>query len=125
MKKIIATENAPKAIGPYSQAVEAGGFVFISGQLPLSPQTGTMPECITAQTRQALDNLRAILREAGLELTNVVKTTVLLADMNDFGAMNEVYSGYFPTNAPARVCYEVARLPKDAAVEIEAIAVKG
>ena len=124
MKKIISTDGAPKAIGPYSQAVEAGGMLFVSGQLPLDPDTGMMPEDIAGQTSRALENLSAILSAAGCSLQSVVKTTVLLADMEDFADMNEIYARYFTSEMPARACYQVARLPRDAKVEIEAIAVK-
>ena len=123
--KAIATKNAPAAIGPYSQAIEANGFVYASGQLPIDPATGTFPEGgIKEQTRQSLLNAQAILREAGLELANVVKTTVLLADIADFGAMNEVYSEFFSQPYPARSAFAVRDLPKGALVEIECIAAK-
>lgn len=124
MKKIIATAQAPAAIGPYSQAVELNGTVFVSGQLPVNPKDGSMPQGIEAQTRQSLDNLFAILSEAGLVSDNVVKTTVLLADINDFAAMNAVYAEYFKGDKPARACFQVAALPKGALVEIEAVAGK-
>ena len=124
MKKIIATAQAPAAIGPYSQAVELNGTVFVSGQLPVNPKDGLMPQGIEAQTRQSLDNLFAILGEAGLVSDNVVKTTVLLADINDFASMNAVYAEYFKGDKPARVCFQVAALPKGALVEIEAVAGK-
>ncbi|MDR0510182.1 MAG: RidA family protein [Rikenellaceae bacterium] len=124
MKKIIETDAAPAAIGPYSQAVETNGTIYVSGQLPIDPTTGTMPADIAAQTAQSIANIEAILRAAGCGLSNVVKTTVLLADMADFAAMNEIYAARFTAPAPARACYQVARLPKDARVEIEAIAVK-
>jgi 2-iminobutanoate/2-iminopropanoate deaminase len=123
--KAIATKNAPAAIGPYSQAIEANGFVYASGQLPIDPATGAFPEGgIKEQTRQSLLNAQAILREAGLELANVVKTTVLLADIADFGAMNEVYSEFFAQPYPARSAFAVRDLPKGALVEIECIAAK-
>lgn len=122
MKKEINTSNAPAAIGPYSQAIEANGFVYISGQLPINPADGTMPEDIKAQTRQSLDNLLAILRERGLEAKDVVKTMVLLADMSLFGPMNEVYAEYFSAPFPARCAFAVKELPKQALVEIEAVA---
>lgn len=123
--KAIATKNAPAAIGPYSQAIEANGFVYASGQLPIDPATGAFPEGgIKEQTRQSLLNAQAILREAGLELANVVKTTVLLADIADFGAMNEVYSEFFVQPYPARSAFAVRDLPKGALVEIECIAAK-
>lgn len=123
MKKIIASPLAPKAVGPYSQAVEAGGMLYVSGQLPVDGATGTMPEGIEAQTHQSLKNLGHILREAGLDYVNVVKTTVLLDSIADFGAMNAIYATYFTAEMPARVCYEVAKLPMGAKVEIDAIAV--
>lgn len=123
MKKIIASPHAPKAVGPYSQAVEAGGMLYISGQLPVDGATGTMAEGIEAQTHQSLKNLGHILREAGLDYANVVKTTVLLDSIADFAAMNAIYATYFTSEMPARVCYEVAKLPMGALVEIDAIAV--
>ena len=122
MKRIIATPDAPAAIGPYSQAVELNGTLYLSGQLPVDPGTGQMPEGIEAQTRQALRNLGAILAAAGLDFADIVKTTVLLADIADFGAMNAVYAEFFPTDKPARVCYQAAALPRGARVEIDAIA---
>lgn len=122
MKRIIASPDAPAAIGPYSQAVELNGTLYLSGQLPINPATGEMPEGIEAQTRQSLDNIFAILKEAGLGANNVAKTCVLLSDIKDFGAMNAVYAEYFPEDKPARVCYQVAALPKAALVEIDAIA---
>lgn len=124
MKKIIASPLAPKAVGPYSQAVEAGGTLYISGQLPVDGATGKMAEGIEAQTRQSLDNLGHILREAGYDYSNVVKTTVLLQSIGDFAAMNAVYAGYFTSEMPARICFEVAALPMGALVEIDAVAVK-
>jgi len=125
MKQVIHTSNAPAAIGPYSQAIRAGGMVFVSGQIPVDPATGEFAGAnIVAQTRQSLTNVKAILAEAGLGLENVVKTTVLLKDMNDFAAMNGVYSEFFTENCPARAAFQVAKLPKDALVEIEAIAVE-
>lgn len=124
MKKIIASPLAPKAVGPYSQAVEAGGTLYISGQLPVDGATGKMAEGIEAQTRQSLDNLGHILREAGYDYSNVVKTTVLLQSIGDFAAMNAVYAGYFTSKMPARICFEVAALPMGALVEIDAVAVK-
>ena len=122
MKRTISSPKAPAAVGPYSQAVELNGTLFISGQLPLDPETGAMPEGIEAQTRRSLDNIGYILEEAGLGYGDIVKTTVLLDDIADFGAMNAVYAEYFKGDKPARVCYEVAALPKGAKVEIEAIA---
>ena len=122
-KKIIATENAPAAIGPYSQAVRANGLVFVSDQLPVNPATGAFAGAdIAAQTRQSLTNLRNILEAAGLTLAHVVKTTVLLKDIGDFAAMNAVYAEFFPEESPARAAFQVAALPKDALVEIEAVA---
>jgi 2-iminobutanoate/2-iminopropanoate deaminase len=124
VKQIIRTSDAPAAIGPYSQAVRAGGFVFASGQIPLDPQTGEfVPGGITEQTEQVLRNLNAVLEAAGSGLDRVVKTTVFLADLNDFAAMNEVYGRYFSKDAPpARATVQAARLPRDARVEIEVIA---
>ena len=124
MKKIIATQDAPKAIGPYSQAVEANGTLYISGQIPINPTNGTMPATIAEQTAQCLDNIGAILKAAGYTFENVVKSTVLLNDMTDFDVMNEVYAKYYTNNMPARAAYQVARLPKGALVEIETIAIK-
>ena len=122
-KEIVATENAPGAIGPYSQAVKAGEFVFVSGQIPIDPKTGNfISEDVAEQTEQVFKNLSAVLEAAGSSLKNVVKTTVFLADMNDFARMNEVYARYFTENYPARATVQAARLPKDARVEIEAIA---
>lgn len=122
MKKEINTANAPAAIGPYSQAVEANGFIYISGQLPIDPADGTMPADIKAQTARSLDNMLAILKERGLGLDAVVKTTVLLADMSLFAPMNEVYAQYFNAPFPARAAFAVKELPKQALVEIEAVA---
>ena len=124
MKKVIASPKAPAAVGPYSQAIELNGTLFISGQLPVNPVTGEMPESIEDQTRQSLDNLGYILEEAGLSFDDVVKTTVLLDDIANFGAMNAVYAEYFKGDKPARVCYQVAALPKAAKVEIDAVAGK-
>lgn len=124
MKKIIATAEAPAAVGPYSQAVEAGGTLYISGQLPIDPATKAMPDGVKAQTQQSLKNIAAILEAAGYTKNDVVKSTVLLKDIADFGAMNEVYAGFYTENPPARVAYEVAALPLGALVEIETIAVK-
>lgn len=124
MKKVIATNLAPQAVGPYSQAIEAGGVLYVSGQLPLNPADGTMPASIEEQTEQTLKNTGAILAGAGYCFEDVVKSTVLLADMNDFNAMNSIYSRFYSKDMPARVCYQVAKLPKDAKVEIETIAVK-
>lgn len=125
MKKAISTQNAPGAIGPYSQAIEANGFIYLSGQLPIDPTTGAFPEGgIKEQTRQSLLNAQAILKEAGADLSNVVKTTVLLADIADFGAMNEVYAEFFNAPYPGRSAFAVRDLPKGALVEIEMIAAK-
>ena len=124
MKKIIASPHAPKAVGPYSQAVEAGGALYVSGQLPIDGATQKMAEGIEAQTRQSLTNLRHILEEAGYTLGDVAKTTVLLQDIGDFAAMNAVYAGFFTSGMPARVCYQVAALPMGALVEIDAVAAK-
>jgi 2-iminobutanoate/2-iminopropanoate deaminase len=123
VKQIISTSEAPQAIGPYSQAVRVGNLVFLSGQIPIDPSTGNFVEGgIAEQTEQALKNISAVLLAAGTSLENVVKTTVFLADMNDFAAMNEVYGRFFNENPPARATVEAARLPRDARVEIEAIA---
>lgn len=124
MKKAISTTKAPGAIGPYSQAIDAGSFVFISGQIPVNPETGNIPEGITAQTAQSISNIKAILAEAGLSVDNVVKTTVFLANMGDFAAMNEVYAANFTSPFPARSAVAVKDLPKQVLVEIEVIAVK-
>ena len=123
-KTVISTAAAPAAIGPYSQAIDLGSIVITSGQLPIDPATGAFPEGIKEQTRQSLTNVKAVLAAAGLEMENVIKTTVFLKNMNDFAAMNEVYATFFTGNPPARSAVEVARLPKDVLVEIEAIAVK-
>lgn len=124
MKKVISSPNAPKAVGPYSQAIEAGGTLYISGQLPINPADGTISETIEGQTAQSLDNVVAILTEAGYTLDDVVKSTVLLDDMNNFAAMNTVYASYYTKDMPARVCYQVAKLPMGVKVEVETIAVK-
>ena len=121
-KTVIATEKAPGAIGPYSQAMRIGNMIFTSGQIPLNPATGEMVTEIAAATKQSLENVKAILEVEGATMDNVIKTTVFLSDMNNFVAMNEVYATYFPQNPPARSAVEVARLPKDAIVEIEVIA---
>lgn len=123
--KTIHTEQAPKAVGPYSQAIEAGGFVFASGQLPIDPATGTFAEGgIKEQTRQSLTNAQAVLRAAGIDLTHVVKTTVFLSDIDNFAAMNEVYAEFFKEPYPARSAFAVKTLPKGALVEVECIAEK-
>lgn len=122
----IQTEHAPAAIGPYSQAVQAGGSIYVSGQFPINPATGEFAGAdIRAQARQSLENIKAILAAAGTDMAHVVKTTVLLQDMADFAAMNEVYAEYFSEPYPARAAFQVAKLPKDALVEIEAVAVTG
>ncbi|MDC7223333.1 MAG: RidA family protein [Spirochaetales bacterium] len=125
MKKSITTTEAPGAIGPYSQGTEAGGLVFVSGQLPLDPKTGDLPEDIAGQTERSLKNVQAVLEAAGCTMADVVKSTVFLKDMNTFGGMNEVYATFFEEPYPARAAVEVARLPKDVLVEIEVIASKG
>lgn len=124
MKQIISTPNAPQAIGPYSQAVEANGFVFVSGQIPIVPATGQMPDGIEAQTEQVMRNISAILEAAGLTYSNVVKTTVLLKSIADFATMNGIYAKYFTADCPARAAFEVAALPKGALIEVEVIAAK-
>ena len=124
MKVVIQTDKAPAAIGPYAQGVQAGGLIITSGQLPIDPATGAFPEGIEAQTKQSLTNVKAILAEAGVDMSHVIKTTVFLKDMNDFAAMNGVYATFCGEGGfPARSAVEVARLPKDALVEIEVIAV--
>ena len=122
--KVISTNKAPAAIGPYSQALDLGNLVFVSGQIPVNPATGTMPEDVQDQARQSRANLKAILAEAGLSMTDVVKTVVFLADLNDFAAVNEVYAQAFAEPFPARSCVQVAGIPKGAKVEIECIAVR-
>ena len=125
-RKIISTSEAPKAIGPYSQAVAAGGFVFVSGQIPIDPGTGNvLQKDIAVQTALVLDNAKAILAASGCSLRSVVRTTIYLKNMADFPAVNEVYGGYFPSDPPARATVEVARLPKDAAIEMDFVAWKG
>ena len=124
MKEKIHTDHAPAAIGPYSQAIRVGNTIYISGQIPVDPVTGNIDSAdIVGQTKQSLENIKAILKAAGAGMDSVVKTTVLLADINDFGAMNEVYKTYFAEPFPARAAFQAAKLPKDAKVEIEAIAV--
>jgi len=126
MKQIVSTDKAPGAIGPYSQAITAAGMVFCSGQIPIDPATGDfVSDVVAEQTEQVLKNLSEVLKAAGTSLDNVVKTTVFLADMNDFGEMNEVYASYFADNKPARATVQAARLPRDAKVEIDCIAVVG
>ena len=122
--QVIHTDNAPKAIGPYSQAVKAGNMLFVSGQVPFVPETMEIVEGdVKAQTAQSLKNVQAILAEAGLDFSHVVKSTVFIKDMNEFAQINEVYAEFFGENKPARACIEVARLPKDVKVEIEVIAI--
>jgi 2-iminobutanoate/2-iminopropanoate deaminase len=124
MKTIVNTDKAPAAIGPYSQAIKAGGLLFVSGQLPVDPANGNIVEGgVSVQTKQSLENIKNILLCQNLKMKNVVKTTVFLANMADFQTVNGIYTEYFTTEAPARVCVQVAKLPKDALVEIEAIAV--
>jgi len=123
MRKVIETDKAPAAIGPYSQAIDTGGFIFTSGQIPVDPSTGEVVQGgIEAQTAQVLENLKQVLEAAGSSLPNVIKTTVFIKDMGSFSAMNKVYETYFTEPFPARSCVEVARLPKDVLVEIEAVA---
>jgi 2-iminobutanoate/2-iminopropanoate deaminase len=122
--KAIVTKNAPAAIGPYSQAIEVNGLIFASGQLPINPATGQMPEGIKEQTHQSLKNIKAILNEAGIDMSHVVKTTVLLSDIANFAPMNEVYAEYFQEPFPARAAFAVRDLPKGALVEIECVAAK-
>ena len=124
MNHIISTNNAPAAIGPYSQAVEVNGMVFTSGQIPVNPATGEIPEGIEAQAEQVMVNVKNLLEAAGTSMENVIKTTVFIKDMNDFGTINGIYSKYFEKDCPARSCVEVARLPKDVLMEMEAIALK-
>ena len=124
MIKRISTDKAPAAIGPYSQALDTGNMLFISGQIPIDPATGNMPESVTDQAKQVLTNITNILAEAGLTMANVVKTSVFLSDLNDFAAVNEVYASFFAEPYPARSCVQVAAIPKGAKVEIETIAVK-
>ena len=123
MRTVISTDRGPKAIGPYSQAIQANGFLFVSGQIPLDPKTNQLVEGdIRVQTERALENLKGILEAAGSSLSRVLKTTVFLKDMGEFAAMNEVYGRYFPSEPPARATVEVARLPRDVRVEIDLIA---
>lgn len=124
MKKVISTTNAPAAIGPYSQAIEANGFVFASGQIPVNSATGEVPEGVEAQAEQVMINMKNLLEAAGTCLENVVKTTVFIQHMDDFAAINAVYAKYFVNECPARACVEVAKLPKGVLIEMEAIAVK-
>ena len=124
MKKVISTTNAPAAIGPYSQAIEANGMVFASGQIPVDPATGEVAADIEGQAEQVMKNMKNLLEAAGTSMENVVKTTVFIQSMDDFAKINAIYSKYFTENCPARSCVEVARLPKNVLLEMEAIAVK-
>lgn len=124
MKKVISTEKAPAAIGPYSQAIEVNGMVYTSGVIPVNPATGEIPAEVQGQAEQAFSNLSNLLEEVGSSMENVVKTTVFIKEMDDFGKINEIYADYFTKPYPARSCVEVARLPKDVLLEIEAIAIK-
>jgi 2-iminobutanoate/2-iminopropanoate deaminase len=123
-RKIISTDKAPAAIGPYSQAVEVNGLIYTSGMIPVIPETGEIVEGIENQARQALTNVKSLLEAAGSGMDKVIKTTVFIKDMNDFARVNEVYAGFFTGDYPARSCVEVARLPKDVLIEMEAIALK-
>jgi len=123
-REVINTKNAPGAIGPYSQGIRVGDFVYTSGQLPINPSTGVMETDIKVATKQSMENVKAILEAAGTSLENVVKASIFLKDLNDFAAVNEVYGTYFTENQPARSCVQVAKLPKDAVIEIEVIATK-
>ena len=124
MKKIISTDKAPAAIGPYSQAIEVNGMVYTSGVIPVNPQTGEIPEGTVAQAKQALTNLKNLLEAAGSSMDQVIKTTVFIKEMDEFGTINGIYKQFFTSDFPARSCVEVARLPKDVLLEIEAIAIK-
>ena len=124
MKKVISTDKAPAAIGPYSQAIEVNGMIYTSGVIAIDPATGNIPSDIIGQATQAFTNLKNLLEAAGSNLNNVIKTTVFIKDMNDFAKINEEYAKYFTSDFPARSCVEVARLPKDVLLEIEAIAIK-
>ncbi len=124
MIKRISTDKAPAAIGPYSQALDTGNMLFISGQIPIDPQTGNMADTVEAQAKQVLTNVQNILAESGLTMANVVKTTVFLSDLGDFAKVNEVYASFFAEPYPARSCVQVAAIPKGAKVEIETIAVR-
>lgn len=124
MKRVIATEKAPAAIGPYSQAIEVNGMIYTSGIIPVNPATGVIPEGSAAQAQQVMENMKALLLEAGSSMDQVIKTTVFIKEMDDFGAINEVYAKFFTGDYPARSCVEVARLPKDVLMEMEAIAKK-
>ena len=124
MTKVVKTNKAPGAIGPYSQGIDIGNMIFFSGHIPLDPETGVMPECIEAQTRRALDNVKGLLESQNLTFKNVVKTTVFLDNINDFATMNGIYAEYFEEPYPARSAVEVAKLPKGALLEVEVVAVK-
>ncbi len=124
MKKVITTEKAPAAIGPYSQAICAGGMIYVSGQLPVDPKTSEVASSVEEQTKQSMENIKAILEEAGSEMNKVVRCGIFVKDMNDFAKINETYSSYFAEPYPARATVEVARLPKDVLVEIDAIALQ-
>lgn len=124
MKNVISTDKAPAAIGPYSQAIEVNGMVFTSGQIPVNPATGEIAATVEEQAEQALKNVAAVLAAAGTGMENVIKTTVFIKEMNDFAKINEIYAKYFTGAYPARSCVEVARLPKDVLIEVEAIATK-
>lgn len=123
-REVINTNNAPGAIGPYSQGIIVGDFVYTSGQIPINPSTGVLETDIKVATKQSMENVKAILEAAGTSLENVVKTSIFLKDLNDFAVVNEIYGTYFTENPPARSCVQVAKLPKDAVIEIEAIATK-
>lgn len=124
MKKAISTDKAPAAIGPYSQAIEVGNMVFTSGVIPVNPATGEIPEGVEAQAEQAFANLKALVEAAGSSMENVIKTTLFIKEMNDFAKINEIYAAYFTGTFPARSCVEVARLPKEVLLEVEAITLK-
>ena len=123
-RTVVAPQKAPKAVGPYSQGIATGTLVFTSGQLPLNPETNTIPEGIEAQAKQSLDNVKAVLEAGGSSLDKAVKVTIFMKDLNDFGKVNTIYATYFTKNPPARSCVQVARIPRDALIEIEAIGVK-
>ena len=125
MKNVISTDKAPAAIGPYSQAIEVNGMVFTSGVIPVDPQTGVIPATIEEQANQAFSNLRNLIEASGATIDKVIKTTVFIKEMNDFGKINEIYATYFKEPFPARSCVEVARLPKDLLIEVEVTAIKG
>lgn len=124
MKRVISTNQAPAAIGPYSQAIEVNGLIYTSGQIPVNPATGEIPQGINAQAEQVMKNVKNLLEAAGTSMNHVIKTTVFIKDMNDFTAINQIYAAYFEGDCPARSCVEVSRLPKDVLMEMEAIAIK-